>query len=131
MPPVYATQADLDRYGLPAGGARDDALIMRAERDVDGLLGAIRPRDDTGLKLSPPDLLAWEREALADTVAAQVQWLLANPNAGVQRQAASVSGPDFTKTYADQGSGSGRIGPRVATELRRIGHLRRLTAIAT
>lgn len=105
-----------------------EATLQRAERDVDGVLGAIRPRDDTGLKLAPAELLQWERDALAAVVAAQVEWLLSNPRAGMDRPVQSVSGPDFSQTYAN--GGSGLIGPRVATELRRINHLRVLTATA-
>lgn len=128
---TYATTAEVAAVlpGVNADDAGLDDLVNRAERDVDGLFGAIRPDPATGLKLRPADLAAWERDALIVVVAAQVEWLLANPRAATDPRRKSVQGPDFREDYADP-AGSGLIGPRVALELRRLAHRRVLTAVA-
>jgi len=124
--PVYANAADCTDYidGLVIDDpASFDRLIARAERDVDGLLGAY-PRDaTTGLKWDPTRLYAWQADALARAVAAQVEYLLAldvvgaGASAIIGRQATAVKGPDFEVTYADGGSTVARYGPKVGAEL--------------
>jgi hypothetical protein len=130
--PTYANADDVAAYieGLvvddPAGL---DRLIAHAERDVDRLLGPIPRLEATGLKLDPATLLPWERTALADVVAAQVEYLLdaASSPSPVPAGAKRVKGPDFEAEAADV-AGTGLIGTKAVAELERIGHLRVLAA---
>lgn len=97
-----------------------DALVDRAARDVDSLLGPIPVDHDTGAKLDPDALHSHELSALKRAVAAQVEHLLAVEaarEAGPRQK--SVAGPDFKIEYADDGSAGtdSRYGPRTASEL--------------
>jgi hypothetical protein len=128
--PTYATQADLEAYveGDLDAGLDVDALLERAERDVDALLVLpLRCPDGTvvlmdpglTLKLDPVALPAGTRQALADAVCAQAEYRLAmGPAFFVKGQYAEVTGPEFqTKGKLP------RIGPKVRAELRRGGML--------
>lgn len=129
---TYATQADFEAY--VEGWVTDDPaalerLLERAERDVDLIFGPIAQRTDTGLKLDPSSLLAWEAKALSNAVCAQAQWRFEHPGDLDTPAAQNVSGPDFSVTYVDRPAGAtNRYSPRVALELAPIRHLRSLTA---
>lgn len=137
---IYATTADFVAY-VP-GWVTDseealEALLERAQRDVDAFLGPIQPRSDTGLKLDPDSLQAWEATALSRAVCAQAEYRLL---AGESRLAAGGSikrekGPDFEREFdASTGTGapgSSIIGPKVRVELAPIRHLRRLSGMQT
>lgn len=132
--PTYATAETVTRDvpGLVIDDAAAfNALIERAERDVDRLLGPRVVIAATGRKLDPSLLAAWERAALERTVAAQVEHLLevaAEQAAGpaVKRE----QGPDFTVDYAVAVAAPRSIGQRTADELAAINHLRVLAAFA-
>jgi hypothetical protein len=112
-----------------------DALVERAERDVDLLLGPIPRIEATGRKLDLANLTDVGVEALERAVAAQTVYLLANApriDAGA-RQPASVKGPDFEEVYGTPAQAGGRwpiIGPRTAQELEPLRYLVRTTARA-
>ena len=112
-----------------------DALVDRAERDVDLLLGPIPRIEATGRKLDLDNLTDVGVEALERAVAAQVVYLLANApriDAGA-RQPASVKGPDFEEVYASPSTSGGSwplIGPRTARELEPLRYLIPTTARA-
>lgn len=128
---TYATQADLEAYidGLdvsdPAGLEK---IIQRAERDIDDLFGPYTPLPATGLKLDPSLLEQWERDALADAVAAQAEHRIILGEAAIAaapgRGVTSVRGPDFARTYGKGGGAPKRYGPKVASEMSRLRHLR-------
>lgn len=132
--PTYADLDDLEAY--IEGWVTDNAqaanrLLVRAERDVDLILGPLPRRSDNGLKLKPAELQGWEADALARAVCAQAEHRFRMGDELDARQATTVRGPDFEVTY-EAGAGGGRTlySPRVALELAPIAHLRRLTARA-
>lgn len=136
--PAYATVVQFEAY--VEGWTTDDAAALdryleRATRTIDRLLGAWTYQSSgayAGLKVDPTKLAAWEAEALADATCAQAEYLIEvgpvtyTRNPGVGR----VKGPDFEVETKAPG-GVPRIGPKVAGELARIRHLRRLSARAT
>jgi hypothetical protein len=136
--PTYATRAFVEAYpvAVPAG-APGDALVLRAEREVDSILGPWPPDPTTGLKVDPSRLYQWQRDALSRAVAAQAEYLVAvGPASMVAPTPAvkSIAGPDFTETYADTGSGSSSssgpiLGPRVIAELAPIAELFRARGV--
>lgn len=135
---IYATTADFVAY-VP-GWVTDseealEALLERAQRDVDAFLGPIPQDLETGLKLDPADLRDWEAKALSNAVCAQAEYRL---GAGEQSLATGRAkkvekGPDFEAQYSDTGAAAAGslIGPKVRIELGPIRHLRRLSARLT
>lgn len=125
--PTYATAADVAAVTDLAEDDVTDELIERAERELDEVLGPIAVRTDTGLKLNPDSLLAYERKALARAVAVQAEHIAANAPTG-ERTVVEEAGPDFRLKYAEDAApaGTGRFSPRLPTELAPIRHLRRL-----
>ncbi len=132
---TYATQADHEAY--VEGWVTDDPaalerILQRAERDIDRVLGPIRPREDTGLKLDPAtDLTAAQAEALARAVCAQAMHRMTTrgEGAGGQIEGAKkrVKGPDFEVEYelaTPIAGGSMRLSEVVAEELYPLRHLR-------
>lgn len=135
---TYATQADYEAYvegWQTIDVAALERLLRRAERDIDYLLGPGVPLE-TGLRLDPTTLTAWERNALSRATCAQAEWrytvtepVLAGESPGPELKA--IKGPDFTKEYAVQGSPApARFGPKVRQELTAIAHLRNLSGRA-
>jgi hypothetical protein len=136
---TYATIADFEEYVEGWTTTNPDALerlLERAERDIDALLGP-RPVDpDTGLKLDPPRLAAWERTALARATCAQAEYRFhagetAWAGGTVAGGGGRVQGPDFSYDLPANGAAGApgaRVSPKVATELAPIAHLRVLTA---
>jgi hypothetical protein len=136
--PAYATADEFADY-VP-GWVTDDApaldrLLEDATRDVDAILGplpVLELGDYAGFKLDPSTLRPWEAEALSRATCAQTLHRYRNPPEDVDqaRPTRSISGPDFAETYGDVAidgrAPSGRYSPRVALELKPIGHLRRL-----
>lgn len=140
MAASYATQAEYEAY-VPGWTTTDAtalaALLAQATRDVDyclGPRGVITTGTYAGLKLDPTTLDAYERTALSRATCAQAEYLMAvDPEAlAAGRVLSSVSGPDFTMSYATPSTGaSGRpsaFAPKLRVELAPIAHLRRLTA---
>lgn len=120
MPPVYASTAEVEALieGLVVDNlVAFERLVMRAERDVDSLLGPLGRYSDTGLKVNPADLEEWAADALKRAVAAQVEHLIAVGPANVAAPAAKrTKGPDFEVEHGDGGAAP-RIGPLVPHEL--------------
>ena len=96
---TYATLADLTAYIdslVIDDPARTDALIMRAERDVDSYLGGPIP-DGGGLKHDPATLPAGQREALKRATCAQTYYrILQGEDFFTRDQPTYMQGPDFT-----------------------------------
>lgn len=144
----YATEADLTDYApdyVEPDPAKTTALLERATRDVDNLLGprrAIATGTYAGLKLDPTTLAGWEAEALARATSAQAAYLWRIEQARAADSAGAVvareKGPDFEVQYATPttrlqaaiGPGSGLYAPNLGIELSAIAHLRLLTATA-
>lgn len=134
---TYATVAEFEAYVEGWTTTNPDALealLRKAERDVDRLLGPLPPRQDTGLKLDPAaDLYPYEREALARAVSAQAYHRHQRGDALTtpERQASKIDGPDFSITYADGGNPAtaaalqaGLLSPLLAGELEPLRRLR-------
>lgn len=141
MPPLYTSRAAFEAY--VEGWVTDDPvaldrLLMRAERDVDALLGAWQPREDTGLKLAPDELLPWEADALSRTVCAQAEHRFVTTEGALRGETQTaalrrIKGPDFEKEYATSVAAPkapARYGPKVRQEITPIAHLRMLGARA-
>lgn len=130
---TYATVQDFEQYVEGWTTTNPDALerlLERAQRDIDALLGP-RPADpDTGLKLTPARLAAWERTALARATCAQAEyrWRVGETGWSQPQAGGRVQGPDFS--YDVPSSGTSRVAPKLAAELAPISHLRVLTADA-
>lgn len=136
--PTYTDRAAVAAYltaggvgnALPTDNTAADALIVRAEEDVDSVLGPWQLLP-TRRKLDPSLLEADEQAALARCVACQVEHRLevgeANIRAGYNTATPlqSVEGPDFKKTYAVSvvKQPVRRYSPRLRGELEGIGHL--------
>jgi hypothetical protein len=122
--PAYATQADFEGY-VPGWTTDDPAelakLLERASRDVDYLLGPLRPLLDgpfAGFKVDPSTLADPHRTALARATCAQAEYRFRYVEPGVEaataaggRNITGTKGPDFEVTYgqgADTVSGAGR-----------------------
>src|SRR5687767_4694750 len=80
---TYASAEELSDYlsdsdSIDASeGASAERLLLRAEEDVDLVIGPI-PRDETtGRKIDPADLSDAQTAALSRATCAQAQWLLA------------------------------------------------------
>jgi hypothetical protein len=138
---TYATQADFEAYveGWETDNpAALERWLLRAERDINDLLGAYAPYDN-GLKFDPvTDLEPWERDQLARAVSAQAYWLISGGGAVVPTDTQTlkrVKGPDFEKEYFEASQLAAqlgrRYGPRVRAELSPIAHLRIASARAT
>jgi len=138
-PAIYATTADLtahDLAGLVASlalpAASVVALLARAERDVDRVLGPLPARADTGLKLDPAtDLTVPQRAALARAVSEQALWLLrgAIMDPTPERAVKKVTGPDFSTEYDTAPVANGatvdrHLAPGVGRELAPLAWLR-------
>lgn len=136
---IYTTNAAFEAY-VP-GWVTDNAdaleqLLIRAQRDVDAVLGPIPRNYTTGLKLLPSSLRTWEAEALSNAVCAQAEFRLAVGETGLAagRATKTEEGPDFKVEYSDaaaQGGATIRIGGKVPIELEPIRHLRCLAATLT
>jgi hypothetical protein len=143
---TYATQDDLLAYvpGLQINDpARAEALLLRAEREVDDLVAwpgyygatvsvfALWPRyrdPTTGLRLHPTDLEAWQAAALNRAVCAQWEYHVAmGEDFFLRPQPAAVQQPEG-------GGYQGRlpmIGPKVYVELAGTDLLRLTGSAAT
>lgn len=132
---TYATIADFEAHVEGWDTQNPVALeriLVRAERDVDRVLGPLRRRTDTGLKLDPAtDLTTPQREALARAVAEQALWRInggegsTTSNAG--RSQKRVKGPDFEVEYeaaAAAYSPDTPLAPGVERELEPLAWLR-------
>lgn len=144
--PVYTDAATVTAYlaasdggvTLPAG-ALGDALIDRAEQDVDSLFGPWQMQAGTGRKIAPAKLTADERTALARCVACQVEHRLVAGEDAIRlgretgTPLSSIEGPDFKKQFAVSvvRQPVRRYSPRMKIEIEPIGHLRILGARAT
>lgn len=134
----YATQAEFEAYVEGWVTENADALnrlLEAASRDIDVLLGPRRTLADgafAGMKLDPGALRDWEAAALSRATCAQAEY---RADIGPVEWAAAggggrVKGPDF-EVERPTGAIAGdrpRVGPKVATELEPIAHLRVLTA---
>lgn len=118
--PTYATKADCLDFGVDFHGADDtaiNAMIVKAERDIDGLLPGYDVNDVTGRKLDPADLTSSQRRALTDATCAQVEYRQEmGESFFIRGQRDETSGPDFTVKGKLP-----RIGPKVAAGLRGLG----------
>lgn len=138
MAATYATVADYKAYIEGAPGV-DDARIgrelVRAERDVDRVLGPMRRDDTTGLKVDPTQLPPYMAAALSRAVCAQAVFLITSAPAVGSAPGAVVleeQGPEFRIKYATPavaGTGgaaavTGRLAPAVADELEPLSFLR-------
>lgn len=135
--PAYATREQFEAYvegWSTTNPAALDRLLERASRDVDALLGARVPYATgafAGFKIDPGLLLEWERDALARATCAQAEYrfTVGEEDMASGQGAGRVSGPDFSVEVPAAGAGGRRrFGPKVATELDSITHLRILTA---
>jgi hypothetical protein len=135
---TYATIDDYIAYveGYVPGGATEQAALerelLRAERDIDRVLGPIHRDTTTGLKVDPTLLLGWERAALARAVCAQARYRITSAMstglvaAGVTEE----QGPDFRVKYASPAmaggvaAATGRLALVVADELEPLSFLR-------
>lgn len=134
---VYATATDLEAHDL-AGlvtslaltPTRVDAILARAERDIDRVLGPLPRNATTGLKLNPAtDLAVHEQRALARAVSEQALWLLRGSLLDVtpERAVTHISGPDFATDYDTPTAGATTerpLAPGVARELEPLARLR-------
>jgi hypothetical protein len=137
---VYATVSDfvdyVDGYVAPAPPEPLERILVRAQRDVDRVLGPFTRRTDTGLKLDPAtDLNVHERAALARAVCAQARYRM---RLGLEELALPApvvveeQGPDFRVKYATSSSasaaaptaGTGLLSPEVKLELEPLEWLR-------
>ena len=138
---LYCTQAQFEAN--TEGWVTDNAatlerILVRAQRDVDRVLGPWPRREDTGLKLDPAtDLTVEQRAALARAVAVQAHYRILKGEglATPDRIAKKVSGPDFAIEYADAPNGvqspsSGLLSPLLAAELAPLAWLRPVGARA-
>lgn len=131
---TYATRADFEAYiegWTTTDPAALDRILIRAERDVDRVVGPLPMDPTTGLKLVPANLTAAERAALARAVSAQAYYRIqrGEGTGGEQRALSSVKGPDFEVEYAETPTGAERraaqlISPLVAQELEPLRYLR-------
>lgn len=134
---IYTTNAKFEAY-VP-GWVTDSsvaltALLVRAQRDVDAILGPISRSAETGLKFDPDALRDWEAEALSNAVCAQAEFRLSTDEASLAagRSTKREKGPDFEVEYSDaaaNGAAPARYGQKVQIELEPIRHLRRLTGV--
>jgi hypothetical protein len=125
-----------------------DALLERASRDIDLILGPIAivtdaTSDYLGFKLDPTQLLGWEAKALANATCAQAEHLwrtevhrqgvveASSTNGGARVK--SEAGPEISITYdlstsstaaTDYRDADRDYGPKVKRELGPIAHLR-------
>lgn len=132
---TYATVADFEAHiegWVTTDSAALERVLVRAERDVDRVLGPL-PRDpDTGLKLIPADdLTPAQRAALARAVSTQAYHRLTElgeGTGGTEPARKRVKGPDFEVEYAESATassgGTGLLAPGVALELEPLKHLR-------
>jgi hypothetical protein len=125
--PTYATAEDFEAY-VP-GWVTDNeaalkAILVRAERDVDLILGLWDLDPVTGLKWTPAtELASYEAAALRDATCAQAEYRIAlGADFFVTPRPRRVSGPDFTEEW-DQAQP--HIGPKVWIELARAPRLRK------
>lgn len=129
---TYANIANFEAYvegWTTTDPAALERILERAERDVDRVLGPLRRRDDTGLKLDPLELTEPHRDALARAVSAQAYHRikrLGEGTGGATPAKKRVKGPDFETEYADGPPvvGNGRLAPEVADELEPLDFLR-------
>lgn len=113
---TYATVADLRAYADLTGG--DDAdltrVLLRAERDVDRVVGNQGARPDSQLlKFDPASMGARQADALKRGTCAQAEYRIAMGEPFmVKGQHKSVSGPQFSTSGKLP-----RVGPKVMDEL--------------
>lgn len=126
--PTYTTVADFEAY-VP-GWVTDDVaelkkLLMRAERDIDALLGNRPTIEATGLKYAPASLDDWQKAALSRAVCGQAEFLFAlGPQAQVLPAGKRVKGPDFETEHDTAAAANARYGRRAIHELSALrGHL--------
>lgn len=126
--PTYATTEQVTEYVEGGSGvelpAALDALIERAERDVDRIVGARAVDDATGLKFVPATLTTGERDDLMRATAAQVEYRASmGEDFFVREQFERVTGPEFSTEGTLP-----RIGPKVWEELAGSGLLKLTTS---
>jgi hypothetical protein len=125
--PTYATSAELTDYvaDTPAAASLPtdlDALLGRAERDVDSILITPVPggRETTGLRVDPASLPDWQAQALSRATCAQAEYRVTmGEEFFVRAQHDRVYGPDF-RTDGQLP----HIGPKVERELAGTGLVR-------
>jgi hypothetical protein len=104
-------------YELPDDEAAAEALIERAEGDVDRVLSATLQRDeDSGRKLDPDSLTVAQAAALARAVGAQVEFRLA-------AEEVELVGDDTVTRAGDMSFGPAQRppGPKAVEELAGFG----------
>lgn len=131
MATTYATVADFEAYvegWVTDNAAALERVLLRAERDVDLILGAWDRDPLTGLKWSPAtELTAVEAAALRDATCAQAEYRIEQgENFFVRSRPETVSGPDFTIKVP---GGEPYIGPKVWVELARAPRLRQAVGL--
>lgn len=132
---TYATVAEFEAYTIGWQQTTDPAelekYLVRAERDVDNLLGRTPARDAfsgtplargyrdpaTGLWLRPADLTAFQRGRLSNAVCAQTKFRIDMPDLFDRPQYKSVGGASATSVEGTLQ----RISPGVYDELRGTG----------
>lgn len=121
--PTYATAADLAAYVEPnpdvttPEGDEADALLERAERDVDRALGPYPPDSDTGLKLDPTLLTDAQVAALVRATCAAAEFRL---QVG---EGALVGDDDYISAELTILRRAGRSAPKLIEELAGTGLL--------
>lgn len=134
---LYTSNAAFEAYvpgWVTDSSAALTKLLIRAQRDIDAILGPIPRSQTTGLKLDPSTLRDWEAEALSNAVCAQAEFRLAvgEDTLAAGRATSQEQGPDFKVMYSDaaaKGAPAPRYGQKVSIELEPIRHLRRLSAM--
>ena len=129
--PTYATAAQLRTYtGLDSTALPDataNALLLKAEGDIDSMIVVDRPIDGTtGRRFAPANLSTVEALILQRATCAQAEYRDSMGNEFfISGQYANVSGPDFSTTGV-----LGYIGPAVYREIAASGFMRLTTTTA-
>lgn len=125
--PTYATPDELAAYVADSGVALPadvDALLERAERDLDRIVGHRAVDAASGLKFVPASLSTGERADLSRATCAQAEYRAMMGEAFfVREQFDRVSGPEFSTEGALP-----RVGPKVWEELAGSGLLKLTTS---
>lgn len=120
---TYATQTDFEAYSegwVTTDPAALERYLVRAEGDVDSILGYHGDLSAAGRKVDPTLLTQFERDVLRDATCAQCEYRLSMGDAFfIRDQHQSVSGPQFSHQGTLQ-----RIGPKTFAELNRAPSLR-------
>lgn len=129
--PTYATAADVKTYTEVSSldaltDPQIDALIEKAERDIDNAVGVHDVNPDTGLKFTPLTLETRDVDSLMRATCAQAEYRhVMGAEFFIRPQYESVNGPEF--------STNGKlpiVGPETWKELENGGLLRLTTSWA-